>query len=124
MNEKETLVPGRCIDCRERVLNTSVNPKTNLLKKKNANENKNALDLNIDLIKVEHYSDISRFLDVTLSNILVQTIMRLTRVTHTTATLIDNIYVSYMHTMFPRLTSKVIMSDILDHFTITVQEQY
>jgi hypothetical protein len=51
-------------------------------------------DQNFDYIKIDQHKNIEDLLSIFLTNGLVPTITKPTRITHTTATLIDNIYIS------------------------------
>ena len=48
----------------------------------------------MDLLKIDSYSNTSQFFDMNLDLGLLPTITRPSRITHSTATLIDNIYLS------------------------------
>ncbi len=63
----------------------------------------------------------SNFIDDNFSYGTTPTISKLTRVTHSTATLNDNIYASY--NMFYGFKSNVCVGDLSDHFPILVIEQ-
>ena len=52
------------------------------------------MDHNLDLLKSDHHSSTQNFLETNLDASLYTTIIRPTRITKTTATLIDNIFVS------------------------------
>lgn len=81
------------------------------------NENKEILigsDQNLDLIKLDGQKHIQEFLDINYSNGILPVINKPTRVTHETATLIDNIYSSYRGSY----TAGVLRSYISDHFPI------
>ena len=70
-------------------------------------------DQNLDLLKIHTHAQTSKFLDLNLSYNILPTITKPTRVTHNTATLIDNIYIS---TKFKaNAHSAIISSDISDH---------
>ena len=80
------------------------------------------MDHNMDLIKSSEHKPTQQFLDGLLDKDIFPTITRLTRVTHTTVTLIDNIFVSkVLHQDFE---SAVLLNDMLDHMPIlTMLEQ-
>ncbi len=73
-------------------------------------------DQNLDLLRAKEHLDTSNFIDINFSSGIAPTISRPTRVTHRTATLIDNIYASYSN--FSAFKSKVVTTDISDHFPI------
>ena len=71
------------------------------------------MDHNLNLLKAQLHKDTQDFLDVNFENNLYPCITRPTRITKTTATLIDNIFVSHqLHTSFD---SCVVLHDISDH---------
>ena len=74
------------------------------------------LDHNLDLMKTHIHKQTSEFLEMNLSNDLTPCITKPTRITHTTATLLDNIFVS------PKLQQNVspfiLTEDISDHLPI------
>ena len=71
-------------------------------------------DQNIDLLKLDHRSETAKYFDKILQSGLEPTITLPTRITHTTATLIDNIFIKRKLDL--SLTSKIIEEDISDHF--------
>ncbi len=70
-------------------------------------------DYNIDLLKYNLHDDTNNFVDNVFAQGFVPMIHRPTRVTHSTATLIDHIYTN---NITPNCTSGIILSDITDHF--------
>ena len=71
------------------------------------------MDHNLNLLKAQLHKDTQDFLDVNFDNNLYPCITRPTRITKTTATLIDNIFVSQqLHTSFDCC---VVLHDISDH---------
>lgn len=75
-------------------------------------------DQNMDLLNVNRHANTAKFLDLNLSYNLLPTITKPSRVTHNTATLIDNIYIS---TKFKsNAKSAIILSDISDHLPCIV----
>ena len=77
------------------IFNTDVNHVLQILSK----ENKNYYllgDFNIDLLKDETHRPTSEFLDLIYSYYLVPTILKPTRITETSATIIDNIMTNTM----------------------------
>ena len=74
------------------------------------------MDHNMDLIKSSEHKLIQQFLDDLLNNDIFPTITRPTQVTHATATLIDNIFVSkVLHQDFK---SAVLLNDMSDHMPL------
>ena len=76
------------------------------------------LDHNLDLMKAHIHKQTSEFLELNLTSDLTPCITKPTRITHTTATLLDNIFVS------PRLQQNlsplILTEDISDHLPILV----
>ncbi len=70
-------------------------------------------DQNLDYLKVHHHSNTAKFLDINLTNDLLPSITKPTRITHRTCTLIDNIYVS--NALAKSLDSMILTSEISDH---------
>ena len=73
-------------------------------------------DQNFDLLKIETHRQASELLDALLSNTFVPTITKPTRITHSSATLIDNIYIKYNKNT--TINSAILVSDISDHFPV------
>ena len=72
------------------------------------------LDHNLDLLKSSMHTQTQQFLEVTLENNLIPTITKPTRVTHSSATLIDNILLkSELHETHQ---SKILIDNISDHY--------
>ena len=72
------------------------------------------LDHNLDLLKSSSHSQTQQFLEVTLEANLIPTITKPTRVTHNSATLIDNILMKTDTLETAR--SNVIVTNISDHY--------
>ena len=72
------------------------------------------LDHNMDFLKSEHHKNTQEFIEHIFENGLIPTITRPTRVTKSSATLIDNILIS--EKLASNYTSGVICYDISDHF--------
>ena len=53
------------------------------------------MDQNLNLLKANQHKGTSQFLDIMMDLDMIPTITRLTHITNTTATLIDNIYVAF-----------------------------
>ena len=103
-------VPGT--DCRASIANyESIITQVN-------NEHKNIVigtDQNINLLNTEHpYT--REMLNMFYSMEMIPTITRPTRVTHTSATLIDNVYVKTKH--LDQIASGILTSDLSDHFAV------
>ena len=74
------------------------------------------MDHNMDLIKSSEHKPTQQFLDNLLNKGIFPTITRPTQVTHATATLIDNIFVSkVLHQDFE---SAVLLNDMSDHMPL------
>ena len=72
------------------------------------------LDHNLDLLKSSMHTQTQQFLEATLENSLIPTITKPTRVTHSSATLIDNIFLkSELHETHQ---SKILIDNISDHY--------
>ena len=71
------------------------------------------LDHNLDLLKSTKHAPTDRFLSVNLSLGLVPTITRPTRITRSTATLIDNIFIS--QTWLENFECGILVDDMSDH---------
>ena len=72
-------------------------------------------DLNIDSLKHESHNSTRNFLDMMYSLGLYPLIDKPTRITDTSATLIDNIFTNDLH---HNLTSGILFNDISDHLPI------
>ena len=71
------------------------------------------LDHNLDLLKSTKHAPMDRFLSANLSLGLVPTITRPTRITRSTATLIDNIFIS--QTWLENFECGILVDDMSDH---------
>ena len=79
-------------------------------------------DQNFDYIKLDQHKNTQKLLDIFLTNGLLPTITKPTRITHTTATLIDNIYIS---TKYKRhIQSSILTVDISDHLPVITNVGY
>ena len=81
------------------------------------NENKSCLisgDFNLNLIDCDHRSQPQEFLDLIFSSACIPLINKPTRITQSSATLIDNIFTNIL----PPPKSGIIVTDISDHFPI------
>ena len=71
-------------------------------------------DQNLDFLKIDRHENTGKFLELNLSMNILPTIYKPTRVTHSTATLIDNIYIS--GSLKQNSKSCILLSDLSDHF--------
>ena len=71
------------------------------------------MDQNLNLLKANQHKGTSQFLDIVMDLDMIPTITRPTRITNTTATLIDNIYISGKIQW--NYETHLILSDISDH---------
>jgi exonuclease III len=78
-------------------------------------------DQNLDYLKINVHGNTKKLFELNMLNQLIPTITKPTRITHSTATLIDNIYVDAES--FTSAHSYVITTDISDHFMCLVQVQ-
>ena len=79
-------------------------------------ENKNIVigtDQNLDFLKINNHTNTSKFFEANLSSGLIPTITRPTRITHKSASLIDNIYASCnkVHSCMP----SILVTSLSDH---------
>ena len=71
-------------------------------------------DQNLDYLKINCHNNTMKFFDLNLTNNIIPTIYKPTRVTHQSATLIDNIY---MHAdLLRNVESFIVECDLSDHF--------
>ena len=75
-------------------------------------------DQNLDLLKIEQHANTANFLNLNLASGILPMITKPSRVTHTSATLIDNIYTNSELATVGR--SAILVSDISDHFPCLV----
>ena len=73
------------------------------------------IDHNLDLLKHHFHTATKDFIDMNLDLNLIPTITKPTRITNTTATLLDNIIVGRL---FHNYTANIAISDISDHLPI------
>ena len=79
-------------------------------------EHKNIIigtDQNLDLLKINTHTNTQDFFELNLTNGLLPTIYKPTRITHSSATLIDNIYVD--NSLHNDSKSYILKGDISDH---------
>ena len=74
------------------------------------------MDHNMDLLKSSTHKLTQNFLHMMIVNGLLPTIMRPTRITQTSATLIDNIFISTL--LQPNFDSALLLEDISNHLPI------
>ena len=77
------------------------------------------LDHNLDLIKYTKHKANSEFIEINLEHQLLPTITKPTRVTRTTATLLDNIIIG--KTFQVNYEPSIVISDLSDHFPCLLQ---
>ena len=71
------------------------------------------MDHNLDLLKLNSHTETQKFMDINFDANILPCITRPMRITKSTATLIDNIFVSQnLHKMFD---SSILINDISDH---------
>ena len=73
-------------------------------------------DQNFDYLKVNEHKNTSDLLNVVFTAGILPTVSRPTRITHTSATVIDNLYIKCQD--YGNIHSRIIKSDISDHFPI------
>ena len=76
------------------------------------------LDHNLNLLNYEHHSPMRKFLELLIDRDQLPCITRPTRLTHHSATLIDNVLVS--KELYPVQHSGIVLSDISDHLPCLV----
>ena len=76
------------------------------------------LDHNLDLLKFEKHKPTQEFLEWNTDNGLLMSVTKLTRVTHTSVTLIDNIIISQR--IYANHLSHILTEDISDHLPCMV----
>ncbi len=75
-------------------------------------------DQNFDLLKIDSHNKTSKLLDMFMTNRLLPCITKPTCITHSSATLIDNLYISMSQAK--DINSGVLLYDISDHLPIFV----
>ena len=79
------------------------------------------MDHNLDLLKSHLHSNTQEFININYDCDLFPVITKPTRITHTTATLIDNIFLDSLLT--GNMTNRILVDDISDHLpTVTILE--
>ena len=85
----------------------------NAIEKTHKGETIIRMDHNLDLLKANIHEETQEFLDINFEKNILPCITRPTRITKSTATLIDNIFISqHLHNSFD---SSILISDISDH---------
>lgn len=88
----------------------------------NVNKEKKELiigsDQNFDYLKTSNHENTSKLLDINLNHFMLPTITKPTRITHSSATLIDNIYISKK--LQNNFKSAILITDISDHLPCLV----
>ena len=71
----------------------------------------------MDLLKIESHKDTAELLNTLFASSLIRTKNKPTRITHSTATLIDNVYVkfNYLHI---KVNSAILETDICYHLPV------
>ena len=72
-------------------------------------------DFNIDLLKTNCHAPTAKFINLIFSSSFIPLINRPTRVTDTTATLIDNIFTNNLN---DHALNGILTTDISDHFSV------
>ena len=75
-------------------------------------------DYNLNLFNVHKDCHISEYFNIAVSHGLYPTVTKPTRVTKSSATLIDNVYVNILH--YP-IKSTIFLNDLSDHFPLFVE---
>ena len=80
------------------------------------------LDHNMDLLKIERHEPTAQFMELTLDKGLIPSVTRPTRITHTSATLIDNVFIDAK--LHHNSRSSILTIDLSDHLPslITIPE--
>ena len=76
------------------------------------------IDHNLDLMKVHKHAQTNEFLEVNLKNNLMPCVSKPTRITTSTATLIDNIFIS--ERLVNHVSPSIIVNDMSDHLPIHI----
>ena len=76
------------------------------------------IDHNLDLMKVHKHIQTNEFMEANLKNNLMPCVSKPTRITTTTATLIDNIFIS--ERLLGHISPSIIVNDMSDHLPIHI----
>ena len=79
------------------------------------------MDHNLDLLTINHHKDTRVFLDLMLDIGLIPTITCPTRITHSSANLIDNVFIG--GSLQRNFELSIIISDISDHLLLLLLKQ-
>ena len=71
-------------------------------------------DQNLDFLKINSHTNTMKFFEMNLANNVIPTIYKPTRITHSSATLIDNIYVD--GELYKNIKSFIVRNNISDHY--------
>ena len=114
-SKNKTIITGSVY----RVPNTNekqfIDKYSNIIEKINA-ENKDIIigtDQNLDYLKCDRHTNTANFLNLNLESGLLPLVTKPSRITHTTATLIDNIYVKSRNVQ--KSKTMLLVTDISDH---------
>ena len=82
------------------------------------------MDHNLDLLKSNSHTETQKFIDTNFDTNLLPCITRPTRITKSTATLIDNVFIS--QNLHKNFESSIIINDISDHLPsiVTIHNQF
>ena len=75
-------------------------------------------DFNIDILNSERHTGTSDFIYIIYSHSFLPCINRPTRITETTATLIDNIFTNNIHDLSIKSKNGILYTDISDHLPV------
>ena len=75
-------------------------------------------DYNIDLLNIESHSPTSDYNDIMYSNGFIPLITRPTRVTNSSATIIDNIFTNKLSSQIGESLQGILLTDISDHYPV------
>ena len=104
----------KSLDTSERKLKDHISEVSYILKnEKGKKELVLGMDHNLDLLKAHEHHKMQQFLDLMLELELVLTIMRPTRITQSSATLIDNVFISSVLQRY--FDSLILLEDTSDH---------
>ena len=75
-------------------------------------------DYNIDLLNIESHSPTSDYNDIMYSNSFIPLITRRTRVTYSSATIIDTIFTNQFSSQLGESLLGILLTDISDHYPV------
>ena len=76
------------------------------------------MDHNLDLLKCHIHQNTQSLIDIMMKNNMHPTIMRPMRITNTSATLIDNVFID--DKLFQSFDSCILLEDISDHLSALI----